>query len=811
MFRNFFRTASRNIVKNKAYSTINFIGLTCGLSLALLIITYVRSEMSFDQFHHNIENLYRIQYKAPNGLELATSPPPIAPKLKEYFPEVEAAGRMYGRNVSISRPDRENTFEETDVYFADSAIAKMMTLEFVRGNAERALCDEFTVIITEEMARKYFGDDNPLGETLIFSGNHSFKVTGVIKKFPENSHIRFNMLVPYENMFDLESDETAVQLRGNLDINFVISHSYTYVQLKPGADPAVIDKGMSDFVKKYARPELQVGQVFSLMPVKDIHLHSTLLAEPSSTNSTTNLIIFIGVGFLTLVIACINYVNLSTAQSFTRIKEIGIRKILGSLKYQLIIQFLAESFLFCLVAMMLSYVVFYVTLPLLNDLTGKQMIFAQVVDADLLLSSLILLVCITVMAGGYPAYFITRFESIHALKGGGLTSYGSQWFRKVLVVFQLFIACLLLSGSILIMKQMNFLQSRPLGFRKEHVVNIPLFSQNLNGLFRQDDSTYRFRLETYRNLIERQAGVERTALSSDAPGLGIVYHGVIPEGFTQDDNLFIADMSVDYDFLKTYDVEIISGRGFSKDYGTDATEGFIVNETAVREFNWGTPQQAVGKNINREGKKGKVVGVIRDFHFASLTTAISALVIEINPNQFNTVSIRFDHADIQQTLDKLEDSWNKTFPEKSFEFRFLDEQLNEQYVDFRNFGTIIQSFTFIAILISCLGVYGLVLFVVQRKVKEIGVRKVMGASVGNILKMICRDFAWLLIIGFVLAIPVSYYLMSQWLQNFIYHTAMDAATYVISFVMVLVIVLLTISYQAVKASLANPVNSLRSE
>jgi putative ABC transport system permease protein len=718
---------------------------------------------------------------------------------------------MYGRNVSISRPDRENTFEETDVYFADSAIAKMMTLEFVRGNAERALCDEFTVIITEEMARKYFGDDNPLGETLIFSGNHSFKVTGVIKKFPENSHIRFNMLVPYENMFDLESDETAVQLRGNLDINFVISHSYTYVQLKPGADPAVIDKGMSDFVKKYARPELQVGQVFSLMPVKDIHLHSTLLAEPSSTNSTTNLIIFIGVGFLTLVIACINYVNLSTAQSFTRIKEIGIRKILGSLKYQLIIQFLAESFLFCLVAMMLSYVVFYVTLPLLNDLTGKQMIFAQVVDADLLLSSLILLVCITVMAGGYPAYFITRFESIHALKGGGLTSYGSQWFRKVLVVFQLFIACLLLSGSILIMKQMNFLQSRPLGFRKEHVVNIPLFSQNLNGLFRQDDSTYRFRLETYRNLIERQAGVERTALSSDAPGLGIVYHGVIPEGFTQDDNLFIADMSVDYDFLKTYDVEIISGRGFSKDYGTDATEGFIVNETAVREFNWGTPQQAVGKNINREGKKGKVVGVIRDFHFASLTTAISALVIEINPNQFNTVSIRFDHADIQQTLDKLEDSWNKTFPEKSFEFRFLDEQLNEQYVDFRNFGTIIQSFTFIAILISCLGVYGLVLFVVQRKVKEIGVRKVMGASVGNILKMICRDFAWLLIIGFVLAIPVSYYLMSQWLQNFIYHTAMDAATYVISFVMVLVIVLLTISYQAVKASLANPVNSLRSE
>jgi putative ABC transport system permease protein len=811
MFRNFFRTAYRNILKNKAYATINFIGLTCGLALALLIITYVRSELSYDRFHKNIEDLYRIKYTAPNGLELASSPPPITPKMKEYFPEVEEAGRLYGRNVSVSLPHAGETFEETDIYFADSAIAKMMTIEFVRGNPERALCDPFTVLITEEMAQKYFGDKDPLGETLIFSGSQSFMVTGVIKKFPDNSHIRFNMLVPYDNMFDLESDESAEQLRGNLEINFIISHSYTYVLLKPGSDPVRIDSGMSNFIKKYAKPEVQVGQAFTLMPVKDIHLHSTLLAEPSSTNSLTNLIIFIGVGLLTLVIACINYVNLSTAQSFSRIKEIGIRKILGSMKFQLIIQFLAESFLFCLVAMLLSYAVFYMTLPILNNLVAKQMVFSAVVDVNLIVASLVLLVLITLMAGGYPSYFITTFESVNALKGSGIAGHSSQWFRRVLVVFQLFIACMLLSGSILIVKQMNFLQSRPLGFNKNHVVNIPLFSQNLNGLFRENDSTFRSRLETYRNLIERQTGVEGTTLSSDAPGLGIVYHGVIPEGFTQDDNLFIADMSVDYDFFKTYDVEVVSGRALSKDYGTDAEEGFMINETAVREFNWGTPQQAIGKAINREGKKGRVVGVIRDFHFASLTTAISALVLEINPNQFNTLSIRFDNVDIRQTLDKLEESWNKTFPEKSFEFKFLDHQLNEQYADFRNFGIIIQAFTFIAILISCLGVYGLVLFVVQRKVKEIGVRKVMGASVGNILRMICQDFAWLLIIGFLLAIPVSYYLMSRWLDNFIYHTAMDVVTYAVSFMLVLIIVLATISYQAIKASLANPIHSLRSE
>lgn len=810
MLRNFFRTAYRNILKNKAYATINFIGLTCGLTLALLIITYVRSELSYDRFHANIDNLYRIKYTAPNGLELASSPPPIAPKLKEYFPEVERAGRLYGRNVSISLPEQAQNFEETDIYFADSTIATMMTLDFVSGNPERALTEEFTVLITEEMAVKYFGDKDPIGETLIFSGKHGFKVVGVVKKFPDNSHIRFNMLVPFDNMYDLESDAAAVQLKGNLEINFVISHSYTYVQLKPGTNPAVIDDGLPGFVKKYAKPELQVGQVFTLMPVKDIHLGSNLLAEPLVTNSMTNLVIFIGVGLLTLIIACINYVNLSTAQSFSRIKEIGIRKILGSLKYQLIFQFLAESFLFCFVAMVLSYCTFYVALPFLNELTGKEMIFTHVVDDKLIFASFALLLFITLLAGGYPSYFITQFESVNALKGAGFT-YGSQWFRNGLVIFQLFIACMLLSGSILIMKQMRFLQNRPLGFQKEHVATIPLFSQNLNGVFREEDSTFYSRLNAYREMIESQTGVHGTALSSDPPGLGIVYHGVIPDGHTQDENLFIAVMSVDYDFLKTFEVEVISGRAFSRDYGTDEAEGFMVNETAIREFNWGTPQEAVGKTINREGKKGKVIGVIRDFHFASLTTAISALVLEVNPSQFNNLSVRFDNANIQHTLSKLERTWNATFPEKSFEFRFLDQQLNEQYANYRNFASIIQSFTFIAILISCLGVYGLVLFVVQRKVKEIGVRKVMGASVGNILRMICQDFAWLLVIGFVLAIPASYYLMSHWLENFIYHTSLDIITYLISFILVMIIVFLTISYQAVKASLANPVHSLRSE
>lgn len=811
MLRNFFKTAARNILRHKAYSIINFVGLTCGVTLALLIMVYVRSEISFDNFHTKGDRLYRIKYLAPNGLELATSPPPLTPAMPEYFPEVELAGRMYGRNVSMKRPEASESFEETGVFFADSSIMKMMTFEFVKGDPAKALTEEFTVIINEEMATKYFGDKDPIGETLLFAGKHSFRVTGVVKDFPENSHINFNMLVPYENMYDMEADETAQLLRNALKVNFIISHGYTYVLLKEGADPANVDKNMGELLKKYALPQLQVGQVFTLFPVRDIHMNSTMLAEPNSTNTWSNILIFAGVGLLTVIIACINYINLSTAQSFTRIKEIGIRKILGSFKYQIVVQFLAESFLFCFIAFVLSYVAFYISLPWLNDLMGKELQFNQVVDAQLVMASVALLVLTTLLAGGYPSYFVTKFESVNTLKGNGSGAVGGQLLRKALIVFQLGIACMLLSGSLLIIKQLDFLTSRPLGFKKDHIVTIPLFSQNLNGIFGRPDSTFRTRLRSFRDEIEAQAGVMNTAMSSNVPGLGVAYRGTVPEGFTQEDNMFLADISADYDFFNTYDIELVAGRTFAREFPTDPTEGFMVNETAVREFKWETPEKAIGKTINREGKKGKVVGVIKDINFTSLTTPVSPLILEYNADQMSQLSIRFENADVEHILDKIEGTWNSMFPEKSFQFTFLDEQLNQQYQNFQNFGTIIQTFTIIAILIACLGVYGLVLFVVQRKVKEIGVRKVLGASVASILNLIYRDFALLIVIAFVIGTPVAWYFMDQWLENFSYRTSIDMWTFVLSFVLVVLITTLTIAYQAVRASMANPVKSLRTE
>ncbi len=811
MLENFFKTAWRNILRYKVYSVINFAGLTCGLSLALLIFAYTRSELSYDQFHDKASRLYRFKYLVSNGLKLASTPPPIAPVLKEYFPEVEETARLYGRNVSIRLPEGNQSFEETNVYFADSSFTKMFTLKFVAGDPKRSLYDKYSVLINEEMATKYFGTKNPIGESLLFSGKHLFKVAGVVKNFPENSHIRFNMLVPYDDMFELEDEKTKTVLRANLAQNFVISHSYTYVLLKEGASPENINNKMGDFLKKYADPRLLMGQVFQLMPITDIHLKSDLQAEPSATNSMTNIYVFVFAGILTLLVACINYINLSTAQSLTRIKEITIRKILGSMKYQLITQFLAESFLFCLIALGLSFIAFDFALPPLNLLTNKHLVFHEVVDSTLILTGIGLLVVITLLAGAYPAIFVTQFESISAMKGAGFQGQGSQWLRKSLVVVQLTIACLLVSGSILIVKQMNYLETRPLGFQKENVITVPLFNQNLNNFFQQKDSTFSQRIETFRNRIQPLPGIKSTALSSAPMGTGVIYRGIVPEGFTQEDNLLAANLSVEYDFLPAFGIKLIAGRTFNRANAADAKEAFIVNETALKEFKWGTPEQALGKTFSREGKKGKIIGVISDFNFTALTSAISALVLSIDETQFNTLSIKFDSNTPQQMVSQIQKEWDQLFPEKTFEYTFLEEQLNQQYSNYQNFGAIIQSFSVIAIIIASLGVYGLVLFTVQRKVKEIGVRKVLGASVESVLVLIYRDFAVLVLTGFVIAIPVSYYLLKEWLNNFIYHTTIDMTMYAISFLVVIVIVSLAIGYQVLKAAQGNPVESLRSE
>lgn len=812
MFSNFIKIALRNITKHKTYSIINFVGLTCGLTLSLLIMAYVREEFSYDTFHEKADRIYRIKYTVLNGLELASCPAAMAPHMLDYFPEMEAVARVYGRNATVSVPSKNDVvFEESGVYFVDSTLLNIFTLEFVSGNPHRALADPYTLLINEAMATKYFGNENPIGETLLFSGKNSFKIVGVFKDKP-NAHIRFNMIAPFENMYDMEDDVTSERLRNNLRQNFVISHSYTYMLLKPGAKAADVDAKMGDFLKEHAAPQNLIGQVFTLYPLLDIHLQSEMQAEPGSPNSMTTVYIFIGIGILTLMIACINYINLVTAQSVSRIKEIGIRKIMGSTGRQLVFQFLSESFLFCLIAILLSFILLYYALPFLNDLTSNEIDYWSIVDVNTVYISIVLLLGVTIFAGSYPAWFIANFQTVNSLKGSGFTSQdGSSMLRRGLVVFQLVITSLLLSGSMMIFKQLHFLSNQPLGFNKDMIITVPLQSQNLNGIFRIADSTYTLRINTFRDMLKVNPAVYNTSLSSAIPGMGGVYRGIIPEGFSQEDNMFAANIAVDYEFFDTYGIQLAAGRFFDRDYGTDAASAFIINATAVKDYNFESSENAIGKEINREGKIGNVIGVIKDINFASLTIPISPLILEMREGQYNSLTIKMNSADTQSTIKQLEVKWNELFPDKAFEFNFLDEQLVRQYANYQTFGKIIRWFMFMAILISGLGVYGLILFVSKRRVKEIGIRKVLGASIPGLLLLLCKEFLVLIVIAFVLAIPFSYYLIQNWLENFTYHTDIDFLTYFLSFILVVGVVGITIIFNALKAAMVNPVVSIRME
>ncbi len=812
MFRRFLSTAWRNIVKHQVFSIINFTGLSIGIALTVLIFIYVREEVNYDRFQTKLERIYRIKYSLPTqNMELASSPPPIAPRLPEYFSDIESVARLFGRSASIKRSGSPEIYEEESVYFADTTFLDIFDLEFIQGSPDEAF-RENTVLLTDVTATKYFGTENPIGQSLNFSGRIDFEVVGVVKEYPSNSSIHFSMLLPYDNMFDLEDDQTSAIMRQNLERNFVISHSFTYILLKEGADPSTIDRSMDDFMKEFAPEQMQVGQVFTLFPLKDIHMESTLLAEPEATNSWSTIYLFIAVSLLTLAIASINYINLSTAQSFSRVKEIGVRKVMGSDKRQLVFQFLTEAFLFVGVSVLVALFLVNLSIPILNDLTNKNFVFSEVMDGQLVLLLIGLILLLTLLAGSYPAFFVTGFNTVNALKGSKLQATGGgKLLRRSLVGFQLVVTSFLLVAALIILQQLNFINNKALGFDKERIVMISLFSQNLNNIFSGTDTTFQTRLNTYADELKSQSFISSSTRLSSEVGSGITFRGTVPEGFTPEDNMFHANLKIDYDFFETFDIEIVAGRPLSREYASDATEGFMVNETAVREYGWGNPQDAIGKTFNLEGKIGTVVGVMKDFHFMGLTQPLTPLSADISAFGSPLLAVKVMGNDLPTAISYMEDTWNKLFPEKTFEYSMLDENLARQYEAYEDFGMIIAYFTLIAIAISCMGLYGMILYNVQRREKEIGIKKVLGANVGTILSQMYREFLILVIIGFLLAIPLSYYAAADWLESFVYSIDISPIEYLIGFLIITVLVFATISRTAISAALSNPIDAIRSE
>ncbi|MCU0452004.1 MAG: ABC transporter permease, partial [Bernardetiaceae bacterium] len=717
-------------------------GLAVGLACCFIILLFVRHEFSFDRFQARYDRLYRLNYTPRFAFDqpLGVAQPVAAAYLATEFPEVERVARVYGRGASLAveRPGQpERQFEENKFFFVDSTLVDMFSFKFLAGDPRTAFTGKYQVVITDEMARKYFDQEPALGKTILFAKNTPLVVAGVIEKYPTNSHIQFDFLANYETMFALESPVA----RANLNQNWVIGHSYMYVLLKPGQSAAAMDAKFPEFLNRHL-PEQFRGQVdYALEPMAKLHLETAAANNPEPVGNLTTLYVLVGIAVLTLLIACINFVNLSTARSLKRAKEVGMRKVLGAYRGQLVGQFMGESVLVGSVSFGLSLLLMLAALPAVNSLIDRQLsLWGVFTDPLLLLLFFGIFGLSILLAGGYPAFFISRFKPTETLKANfaGAKAKGG-WLRQALLVGQFAASILLIIGALGVYKQMQYLQNKPLGFDKDHLVVAGLASQNINNIFNKPSDSLYQRMRSFMNELKQSPGVVAAAMSSNTLGQGSVRRGVVPEGKKPEDNLFLSWVAIDYDFLNTYGLKLAAGRNFSEEFPSDLKEGFIINETGARAMGWNTAEEALGKGMNLEGKKGRIVGVVRDFHSEALTQPLVGLLFDLTPSQMNVLSVKLQADNLPQTLEQVGAKWNKFFPGKVFEATFLDQALAQLYQDQQRLGKIVGYFAGLAIFISCLGLFGLISLFTQQKIKEVGIRKVLGANLGQIVYLLSRN------------------------------------------------------------------------
>lgn len=814
MLKNYLKIAYRNLLRQKSFSLINIIGLTVGLTCCFLILLFVRHELSYDNFQQKADRIYRLTYlpKFANiDRPLALTPPPAGPLMASTFSEIEKTARIYQSSATIALSktgqDAPAKYDEERFFFADSTLLDMFTFRFLQGDARTALKDKYTVVITDEIATKYFGNQNPMGQTLLYEGKHPLRVTGVVEKFPDNSHIHLDLLSSYETMFATESESA----RQNLPQNWVITHSSTYVLLRPGRSAATVNARFPKFLLDHAHKDLAKDIVYELQPLRDIHLNPGVEGGYEPTGSMTYIYVFIGIALMTLLIACINFVNLSTARSLKRAKEVGIRKVMGSQKGQLVAQFLGESLLLSLIALTFSLVLIGVLIPVLNNLTGKHLTVSYVLSEGWLLLAFVGIALFTgLLSGSYPAFFVSRFQPIATLKGSFMSGKAKGGaVRQLLLGVQFVASIALIIGTLVAFRQLQFLMDQPMGFQKELIITANIRNEKITNVFTAPtDSSYQ-RLKTFREILLRNPNVRQVTLATQRMGFGAVQRNVVREGRTQEP-LFIGTVGVDFNFADVYGLKFVAGRDFSESYQTDKMSAFIANESGVKMLGW-KPSEAIGKSINLEGKQGKIIGVMKDFHNRSLQAPIQPMLLTIDQPLLRIFSIKMNSENKAETLKAIQQEWDRYFPEKSFAYEFLDQSIAQLYEREQRLSQLIGYFAGLAVLISCLGLYGLIALVTQQKIKEIGIRKVLGASVGSIVGLLSRDFVILVVVALVIASPLAWWAMTKWLAEFAYKIDIEWWMFALAGVLVVSVTLLTVSFQSIKAALMNPVKSLRSE
>jgi putative ABC transport system permease protein len=797
MLKNYLKIAWRNIRKQKFYSFINILGLTIGMTCCFLIFMYVKFEFSYDDFHEKKDQIYRLttDVKTPTEvIEADITSAPMGPALKEDYPEVSAAVRVYFPKMLVNVGDSK--YQEDKIALADSTFFDVFTFPLLVGNTKTALSEPFSVVLTESKARKYFGSVNAVGKSIQIGGRkYTMKVTGVMKDVPENSQMPFDM------MFSLSTNKALGEDLNNSWGNF---GAMTYLLLGKGVDARKLEKKLPAFMERHVGEQMKKNKMYytlHLEPLKDVYMYSKRKGANLVSGSVVNVYIFSFVAVFIMLIAVVNFVNLATARATERAKEVGVRKAVGAYEAQLTLQFLCETMLLSMFAFLLSAILCQLLLPSFNLLAGKE-IAINIFKTGIIGLFLLMAVAVGLLAGIYPALVLSAYKPVVVLKGAFSSSNKGLLLRKGLVVFQFVITIVLIAGVIIIYNQLLYMQSSDPGFKKDQQLIV-----EFNGI---DDMQQRWR--EIKQQVASVPGVTGCSFSSSIPGKfhNSAYSSMeLKNGEMQASNINL--YFVDYDFLKQYGVKLVAGRGFSEEMGTDSTQAMVVNEAVVASLGYSKPEDILGKKFSQWGRDGTIIGVIKNFNYHSLREEIAPLTMRIEPGAFTPMTMTVNPANLKKVLAGVEAVYNRYVPEGRFDYFFLDETFDKQYRAEYRFGRLVLTFTLLAIFLATLGLLGLISYIVIQRTKEIGIRKVLGASVGSILFLLSSDFLKLVLIALLVATPLAWYLMYQWLKDFAYRIDIQWWVFLLAGGVAVILALVTVYVQTVKTALTSPVKSLRSE
>lgn len=788
MLKSYFKTAWRNFLKNKLFSAINLIGLSVGIAAVLLIGIYFQNELSYDTFHKNKDSLYRVGFEFFNqGKSLgkgSTYTPPFGPEAQNEFPEIQSFCRISVHHEAFIVKG-ENKIKSSDICFADSTFFQLFSFKLRSGNPATVLKQPWSIVLTTTMAQKLFGNENAVGKTVRFDGKDDYLVTGVTDAAPLNSQISYDALVSFSTLY---KDTAKYFMDWNGGEQYI-----TYLKINNASNAASLEKKFPAFLWKNVNSRLEkrgIKITASLQPLQDVHLKY----DGDSDNARTNLYVFGVVAFLILIISCVNYVNLTTAQASSRFKEIGVRKILGGIRKQLTIQFLGESLLITSVAFILSLLIVYAVAPVYSQILGRPFMFSEGSLLFLVLLAFLVILSIGVGAGSYLAFYLSSLNVNKTINAAATKSKHSG-FRKGLIIGQFAITTALMTCTLIINMQLQYTKSKSLGFDKEHIIALPLTGDQ------SKDAAF-----VLKQQIERFADVEMVSAVSEIPHNGIQRNGFVPEGDTK--AIIIHQLDADDDLVNTFRLKMLSGSYFSKDKPTDA-DGYVINETLAKMLGWADP---VGKTISRNGSH-KVIGVMQDFIFSSLYEKIGPLIITNHPwqNRYDYLAVRYRSNSPASLVSQIKSSWQNTVIDAPFEYWFLDDAYNNLYKNEERFQRIFFYFSMLSILLSLAGIFGLVTLTIQQSTKEIGIRKVLGAGILDIVKLTTRSYLLLIVAASVLAVPFAWYYMNRWLEDFEYRISLSWWMFVIAGIVTLIIALATVTVQTLKAAQANPVKSLKTE